>query len=38
MQEKKTYVTPEIEIVEFVSEDSIANSAEGAWLNEDIWG
>jgi hypothetical protein len=38
MQDKKIYVKPEIEIIEFVSEESIANSAQGAWFNETIWG
>jgi hypothetical protein len=37
MQEKKIYEKPEIEIIEFVSEESIANSAQGAWFNETIW-
>lgn len=38
MQEKKDYVAPEIEIIEFIVEEHIANSAQGAWYNEDIWG
>ena len=38
MREKETYVTPEMEIIEFVFEDSIAESANGGILNEDIWG
>jgi hypothetical protein len=37
MQEKKIYEKPEIEIIEFVSEESIAQSAGGAWFNETIW-
>jgi len=37
MQEKKTYLKPEIEFVEFITEESIANSAQGAWFNETIW-
>jgi hypothetical protein len=38
MHEKETYVKPEMEIIEFVFEDSIAESANGGILNEDIWG
>jgi hypothetical protein len=36
MNEKEAYVKPEAEIIEFVFEDSIAESA-GGILNEDIW-
>lgn len=40
MESKATYVKPEVEIIEFVFEDSIAASAgpAGAWFNETIWG
>jgi|GEM_PF-2571184 hypothetical protein len=39
MENKATYVKPEVEIIEFVFEDSIASSAlQGAWFNETIWG
>lgn len=37
MIEKKQYVKPEIEIIEFIAEEHIANSSQGAWYNEDIW-
>jgi len=35
---KETYVKPEVEVIEFVYEDSIAASAQGAWFNETLWG
>jgi hypothetical protein len=40
MNVKAPYEKPEVEIVEFVLEDSIAESANttGAWFNETIWG
>lgn len=41
MEKKTTYVKPEVEVIEFVMEDSIAASAQGdggAWFNETIWG
>jgi hypothetical protein len=39
MENKATYVKPEVDIIEFVFEDSIAASADmGAWFNETIWG
>ena len=40
MEEKATYVRPEVEVIEFVMEESIAASAtdQGAWFNETIWG
>jgi len=38
MNEKETYVKPQVEIVEFVFEESIAASNVGAIFNEDIWG
>ena len=40
MDVKATYVKPEIDIIEFVLEDSIAESVNtsGAWFNETIWG
>ncbi len=38
MQDKETYVKPEMEVIEFVFVDSIAESANGSILNEDIWG
>lgn len=38
MQEKMVYEKPEIEVIEFITEESIANSAQGAWFNETIWG
>jgi hypothetical protein len=40
MNEKATYVKPEVEVIEFIVEESIASSAQnqGAWFNETIWG
>lgn len=38
MQEKKAYEKPEIEVIEFIVEESIAQSAQGAWFNDTIWG
>jgi hypothetical protein len=40
MKDKATYEKPDVEIVEFVLEDSIAESVNtsGAWFNETIWG
>lgn len=39
MENKATYVKPEVEIIEFVFEDSIAaSSLQGAWFNETLWG
>jgi hypothetical protein len=35
---REVYEKPEVEIIEFVFEDSIAESANGSILNEDIWG
>jgi hypothetical protein len=40
MNEKATYVKPEVEVIELIVEESIAASAQGqgAWFNETIWG
>ena len=38
MEKKEVYEIPEIELIEFIFEDSIAESAAGGILNEDIWG
>lgn len=38
MKNKEIYVKPELEVIEFIFEDSIAESAKGGILNEDIWG
>lgn len=38
MKKKDIYVKPTIEIIEFEMEDSIATSAEGSTVFEDIWG
>lgn len=40
MPDKAPYVKPEVEVIEFVLEESIAESAttQGAWFNETIWG
>lgn len=38
MDQKTPYVKPEVEVIEFVFEDSIASSTlEGSWFNETIW-
>jgi hypothetical protein len=37
MKKKDIYVKPTIEVIEFEMEDSIAQSAEGSSLFEDIW-
>ena len=38
MKEKDIYVKPEVEIIEFEIEDSIATSANGTTYYEEIWG
>jgi hypothetical protein len=38
MIEKDIYVKPEIEIIEFEIEDSIATSLNGSTYYEEIWG
>jgi hypothetical protein len=38
MFEKETYEKPEVEVIEFVIEDSIAASGNGAMDGESIWG
>jgi hypothetical protein len=38
MREKDIYVKPTIEIIEFEMEDSIAQSANGTSVFEEIWG
>lgn len=38
MNEKDIYVKPEIEVIEFEIEDSIAASQVGATYYEEIWG
>jgi hypothetical protein len=38
MDQKTPYVKPEVEVIEFVFEDSIAASTqEGAWFNDTLW-
>lgn len=38
MNDKDIYVKPEIEVIEFEIQDSIATSANGASYYEEIWG
>lgn len=37
MNEKTPYVTPDVEVIEFVFEESIAESS-GSMFYEDLWG
>ncbi len=38
LDQKTPYEKPEVEVIEFVFEDSIASSTlEGAWFNDTLW-